>query len=37
MPVVTAATVDEWMRRWKEAATPAGAAAAFKEPPVGCM
>jgi len=37
MPVVTAANVDEWIRRWKEAATPAGAARAFKEPPVGCM
>jgi ribose transport system substrate-binding protein len=37
MPVVTAANVDEWTRRWKAAATPAGAASAFKEPAIGCM
>lgn len=37
MPVVTAANVDDWMKRWKEASTPAGAAAAFKEAPIGCM
>ncbi|HUB11122.1 MAG TPA: substrate-binding domain-containing protein [Acetobacteraceae bacterium] len=36
MPVVTAANVDDWIKRWKQAATPAGAAAAFKEPPIGC-
>ncbi len=37
MPVVTAQNVDEWIARWKEAATPAGAAKAFKEAPIGCM
>ena len=37
MPVVTAANVDAWMTRWKQAATPAGAAQAFKEAPIGCM
>lgn len=36
MPVVTAANVDDWIKRWKDAATPAGAAEAFKEPPIGC-
>jgi ribose transport system substrate-binding protein len=37
MPVVTSANVDEWVQRWKDAATPEGAAAAFKEPAIGCM
>jgi ribose transport system substrate-binding protein len=37
MPIVTAANVDEWIAKWKQAATPAGAAEAFKEPPIGCM
>lgn len=37
MPVVTAANVDEWIAKWKQAESPAGAAEAFKEPPVGCM
>jgi len=37
MPVVTKANADHWSKLWKEAATPAGAARAFKEAPVGCM
>ncbi|MGH7056774.1 MAG: sugar-binding protein [Acetobacteraceae bacterium] len=37
MPVVTAKNVDAWIERWKEAATPAGAAKAFREAPIGCM
>ena len=37
MPVVTAANVDDWIKRWEQASTAEGAAAAFKEPPVGCM
>ncbi len=37
MPVVTAQNVDEWIERWKQAATPEGAAQAFKEAPIGCM
>jgi ABC-type sugar transport system substrate-binding protein len=36
MPVVTRANVDAWIARWKQAATPAGAAKAFKEAPIGC-
>lgn len=37
MPVVTAANVKDWMAKWEEAKTRAGAAAAFKEAPIGCM
>ncbi|MGC8469088.1 MAG: substrate-binding domain-containing protein [Acetobacteraceae bacterium] len=37
MPVVTSANVNAWIAKWKSAATPAGAAVAFKEPPIGCM
>ncbi len=37
MPVVTSENVDEWIARWKQAATPEGAASAFKEAPMGCM
>jgi len=37
MPVVTAANVKEWMTKWDEAKTAAGAAKAFKEAPLGCM
>lgn len=37
MPVVTMANVDQWIKRWNDAATPAGAAMAFKEAPIGCM
>jgi ribose transport system substrate-binding protein len=37
MPVVTSANVDAWIARWQQAATPAGAAKAFKEAPIGCM
>jgi ribose transport system substrate-binding protein len=37
MPIVTAENVDSWIAKWKEAETPAGAAQAFKEPPLGCM
>jgi hypothetical protein len=37
MPVVTATNVDDGINRWKAAATPDGAAEAFKEPPIGCM
>ena len=37
MPVVTGDNVDEWIARWKQAATPEGAAEAFKEAPMGCM
>jgi ribose transport system substrate-binding protein len=37
MPIVTADNVDEWIAKWKQAETPAGAAEAFKEPPLGCM
>ncbi len=37
MPVVTAENVDEWIAKWKQAETPAGAADAFKEAPLGCM
>jgi ribose transport system substrate-binding protein len=36
MPVVTRTNVDAWLARWKQAATPAGAARAFKEAPIGC-
>jgi ribose transport system substrate-binding protein len=36
MPVVTRANVDAWIARWRQAATPAGAARAFKEAPIGC-
>ncbi|MGH7106043.1 MAG: substrate-binding domain-containing protein [Acetobacteraceae bacterium] len=37
MPVVTGANVKEWMAKWEEAKTQAGAAKAFKEAPLGCM
>lgn len=37
MPVVTAENVDQWIAKWQQASTPAGAADAFKEPPLGCM
>jgi ribose transport system substrate-binding protein len=37
MPVITSANVDGWIDKWKEASTPAGAAEAFKEAPIGCL
>jgi ribose transport system substrate-binding protein len=37
MPVITAANVDTWIDRWKQADSPEGAAVAFKEAPIGCM
>jgi ribose transport system substrate-binding protein len=37
MPVITAANVDTWIDRWKQASTAAGAAEAFKEAPIGCL
>ncbi len=37
MPVVTADNVDQWITKWAKASTPAGAAVAFKEKPIGCM
>jgi ribose transport system substrate-binding protein len=37
MPIVTASNVDEWIAKWNDAETPAGAAQAFREPPLGCM
>jgi hypothetical protein len=30
------ANVDAWSARWKQATTPAGAAKAFREAPIGC-
>ena len=29
--------VDQWIAKWQQASTPAGAAEAFKEAPLGCM
>lgn len=37
MPVVTGENVKEWMAKWDQAKTAAGAAEAFKEAPLGCM
>ena len=37
MPVVTSENVDQWIAKWQQASTPAGAAEAFKEAPLGCM
>ena len=37
MPVVTKANAARWAKLWDEAKTPAGAAKAFREAPIGCM
>jgi ribose transport system substrate-binding protein len=37
MPVITADNVDGWIDRWSQATSVQGAAAAFKEAPIGCM
>mgnify|MGYP001397729123 CR=1 FL=1 len=36
MPVVTKANVGQWISKWKQASTAAGAARVFKESPVAC-